>query len=33
MNGSMDLGQPMMEPELENQAKATQVQMPKGGEI
>jgi hypothetical protein len=33
MNGSMDLGQPMMEPGLENQAKATQVQMPKGGEI
>ena len=33
MNGSMDLGQPIMEPGLENQAKATQVQMPKGGEI
>jgi hypothetical protein len=33
MNSSMDLGQPMMEPGLENQAKATQVQMPKGGEI
>lgn len=29
----MNLGQPMMEPDLENQGKATEVQMPKGGEI
>jgi hypothetical protein len=34
----MDLGQPVMEPDLESQGKATQVnakavQMPKGGEI
>jgi hypothetical protein len=29
----MNLGQPMMEPDLEKQGKATEVQMPKGGEI
>jgi hypothetical protein len=29
----MNLGQPMMEPDITNQAKATEVQMPKGGEI
>jgi len=32
-SGGMNLGQPMMEPDLENQGKATEVQMPKGGEI
>jgi hypothetical protein len=32
-SGGMNLGQPMMEPDLEKQGKATQVQMPKGGEI
>ena len=32
-SGGMDLGQPMMEPDLEKQGKATEVQMPKGGEI
>ena len=31
--GGMDLGQPMMEPDLEKQGKATEVKMPKGGEI
>jgi len=32
-SGGMDLGQPMMEPDLEKQGKATEVKMPKGGEI
>jgi len=32
-SGGMNLGQPMMEPDLEKQGKATEVQMPKGGEI
>ena len=32
-SGGMNLGQPMMEPDLENQGKATEVKMPKGGEI
>jgi len=32
-SGGMDLGQPMMEPDLEKQGKATEVQVPKGGEI
>jgi hypothetical protein len=31
--GGMDLGQPMMEPDLTKQAKSTQINMPKGGEI
>ena len=32
-SGGMNLGQPMMEPDLEKQGKATEVKMPKGGEI
>ena len=32
-SGGMDLGQPIMEPGLEKQGKATEVKMPKGGEI
>jgi len=32
-SSGMNLGQPMMEPDLEKQGKATEVQMPKGGEI
>jgi hypothetical protein len=31
--GGMDLGQPMMEPDLEKQGKSTEIKMPKGGEI
>ena len=31
--GGMDLGQPMMEPDLEKQGKSTDIKMPKGGEI
>ena len=31
--GGMDLGQPMMEPDLTKQAKSTEIKMPKGGEI
>ena len=30
---SMDLGQPMNEPDLESQGASTEVEMPKGGEI
>jgi hypothetical protein len=29
----MDLGQPIMEPDLSKSEKATEVEMPKGGEI
>jgi hypothetical protein len=32
-SGGMNLGQPIMEPDLEKQGKATEVKMPKGGEI
>ena len=32
-SSGMDLGQPMMEPDLEKQGDSTQVDMPKGGEI
>ena len=29
----MNLGQPIMEPDLEKQGKAAEIEMPKGGEI